>query len=80
MSKVKDLKQGDFFSLTPRKNAHIYSAYILDIVTGPSWQNVINHGRVSDGDIFLMGECGGKYRGQLVLNPETEIYIRTIAQ
>lgn len=74
--KARDLKEGDFFSLKSRKNARVFNAHIIEVVTGPQWQNCIDNGSVTEFSIFIQGLCGTRYQGQLMLDPDYDVFKR----
>lgn len=77
MQTASNLKTDDHFSLSNRKNAKRYHAKIIEVVTGKKWSGVINgSGKIKENDIFIMGgECRMPSSFQMILKPNTEVYI-----
>lgn len=74
-AEAKDLKKGTFYKLNPRKNAKEHLVSHIEVINGPKWENVIQQGHATEGDIFVMGTCRSKYAGQSILKPTQTVYI-----
>lgn len=73
--KASELKKDDVFTLTTRKNARKYVAAHIEVVTGDRWKYVIERGFAKEGQILVTGPCGTRFAGQMMLNPDQNIYM-----
>lgn len=74
---ISQLPLRQTFYLTKRKYAKAYRAEIIEKVErhGP-WESAINSNPEIEGKYFLMGMCGTRFQGQLMLPPNTDVYIK----